>query len=75
MFEDSGLQRVVLPSTLRVIHVGAFSHCEALKQITFPDGLKKIEERAFAKTGLTKVAIPKIARVASDAFDLTVKKE
>lgn len=52
-----------------------FSKCKALKQISLPDGLERIEEMAFAETGLSKAVLPKdISYVSSDAFDCPATK-
>ena len=74
-FEDSALSRVVLPSTLKVVQFCTFNQCKALKQIRLPDGLKRIEKRAFAGTGLSRAVLPKsVSYVSSDAFDCPTTK-
>lgn len=57
-FENSGVQDIKLPNTLKIIYDSAFVGATALKNISF-DGLNltKIGARAFEKTALTKVSV------------------
>lgn len=41
------LVHIVLPKSLREIHIGAFSGCSSLKEITIPTNVKIIKEDAF----------------------------
>ena len=40
VFENSALESVVLPSTLRTIEHSAFSYCENLREVEFPGCLE-----------------------------------
>lgn len=62
IFEESGLQSVKLPSTLKVIEHSAFRGCKCLKKITLPKGLEQIGQTSFASSGLENVALPKSLR-------------
>lgn len=54
-FQESGLKKVRLPSTLKVIKNEAFMGCANLKNISLPDGLVEIGLRAFRESGLESV--------------------
>ena len=47
VFQESGLTRVKLPSTLKRIEYRAFTACESLKYIDLPESLEYIGERCF----------------------------
>ena len=47
VFEDSGLERVRLSSTLKRIEFSAFLGCARLRNIDFPEGLEYIGPSSF----------------------------
>ena len=51
-FQQSGLKKVKLPSTLKVIRNEAFMGCKNLKSVRLPEGLTEIGLRAFRESGL-----------------------
>mgnify|MGYP000907906530 CR=1 FL=1 len=51
------LTKVVLPKNLTYIPSHMFDGCTALKEITLPEGIRKINERAFAGSGLEAIEI------------------
>ena len=46
-FEDSGLKRIKLSSTIKRIEYRAFKDCKDLRDITLPDGLTHIGKKCF----------------------------
>lgn len=52
------LKQVQFPDSLLSIGKSAFEGCESLSEISFPVHLQMIEQRAFAQTSLSKVALP-----------------
>ena len=71
VFEESGLERVRLPSTLKKIEGNTFLDCERLKKINFPEGLEHIRMACFLGTGLESVEFPASLRtVEQSAFSL-----
>lgn len=52
VFEESALEAVKLPQTLKRIQQRAFTNCKCLKNIILPKYLKEIDRRAFAGAGL-----------------------
>ena len=47
VFEESAVERVELPSTLKRIEYSAFEKCKNLKSIDLPDGLEHIGKCCF----------------------------
>ena len=58
VFEGSGLERVVFPSTLKRIEFSAFCGCARLKNINLPEGLEHIGMSSFSGTGIEYVEFP-----------------
>ena len=58
VFEDSGLNRVQLPSTLKRIEYCAFFDCKNLKNIRLPENLEYIGRGCFARSVLESVQFP-----------------
>ena len=52
VFEDSGLESVVLPASLRVICSRAFAGCSSLRRLRLPAGLENVGADCFLGTGL-----------------------
>ena len=65
---DSELEKVELGDSLYLIKSGAFEGCTALTYIPSRDYLRKIEERAFAESGVTDPGDLSGVEVAHDAF-------
>ena len=58
-FEDrSEIEQVILPETLSTIEYRAFYGCSSLREINFPESMRKIGGWAFAHTGLENVVFP-----------------
>ncbi len=56
---DKNLEKVTLPSTLKVLSEASFAQCTALKSVTIPDGCETIGNLVFAGcTSLSEVSIP-----------------
>ena len=62
VFEDSGLKRIKLSSTIKRIEHSAFKGCKNLKDITLPDGLTYIGRRCFYGSGLESIVFPPSVR-------------
>ena len=63
VFQQSGLKRVKLPSTLKVIKNEAFMGCGNLKSVLLPDGLVEIGLRAFRESGLENITMPSSMKI------------
>ena len=60
----------ILPTATQVIESEAFMNNTSLLAVVFPDGLQRIESRAFAGCRLLRVSLPaSILYIAEDAFD------
>lgn len=65
-FENSGLERVILPTTMKKLGNGCFAYTK-LGEITIPDGIKRIENAAFLQCeSLRKVVVGTDANHDSD---------
>ena len=63
------LSVIALPQSTQIIEEEAFAGISALRCVKIPDGLSKIESRAFADTGLVLIHIPdSVTMIAEDAF-------
>ena len=56
-FKGSKITSVSIPSTVNTIREFAFDNCKSLKNITIPDGVKKVY-CDFKGTGITEVTLP-----------------
>ncbi len=65
-----GLEKVTLPSTIKIIDERAFHKCENMKTINFPEGLTTIGFDAFIGcSGLEKIELPStIEKIGDFAF-------
>ena len=59
VFEESGLENVTLPSTLKVLGKYAFKCCACLREVRLPEELETIRSGCFCGSGLVSVRIPK----------------
>ncbi len=58
-FYGSGLQRVILPASLKVLGKNAFCDCSELEEIIVQDGLTTIDDYAFCRCPMIKkIVIP-----------------
>lgn len=72
----ANLRTIEIPSSCRVIHDHAFYCCLCLEKVILNEGLRAIQEYAFAKTKLTKIEIPASCFIISSyAFAETPLKE
>ena len=62
VFEASGLKKVRIPSTLRVLEYSAFRNCKSLKRVSLPDGLQYVGMFCFCGSGLESIALPQSVR-------------
>ena len=63
-----GIERIVLPETVKSIGGSAFSGCTSLKSITLPSGLEFIGSSAFKGcTSLEYIAIPDSVKTIGDS--------
>ncbi|MBR5360174.1 MAG: leucine-rich repeat domain-containing protein, partial [Lachnospiraceae bacterium] len=68
--DNKNITEVILPQGLSVIGEEAFMGCSGLKDISFPDSVKDIEDRAFKNSGLKQVIIPSgVENIGIGAFD------
>ena len=70
VFEDSGVELVMIPSTLQALHYRTFRNCRALAEITLPPGLERIGRMCFQGSGLMTATIPwTVAEIGELAFE------
>lgn len=73
LYKCSGLEGVILPSTIETIEGDAFHDCLKLASINIPDGVKSIGSYAFAgDLLLAEIALPQgIETIGKNAFAAT----
>lgn len=67
VFQESGLEHVKFPSTLKKIGYRVFMDCEKLKVVHLPDGLECIAGSCFSGTGLESVELPASVRTVGQS--------
>ena len=69
-YGNIGIEKVIMPSTVKTIGKEAFSNCRNLQSIKLPKGIKKVENKAFANcSSLEKIIIPESMKsIGSKAF-------
>lgn len=68
VFEDSVVERVELPSTLKRIEYSAFECCKSLKSIALPDGLEHIGMKCFKDSALEEIRLPALKTIEQLTF-------
>ena len=57
--EQSSIEEIIIPNSVKYINIGAFYKCTSLKQITIPNSVKYIAKDAFnGCISLTNINIP-----------------
>ena len=70
-FSDTYVQRITLPSTLKVLDRDTFQNCKMLKCVMFREGsaLEEIGIGCFSSSGIEEMAIPKgVTSICESAF-------
>ena len=58
-FEETGIKKITIPSSVKIIGDYAFYNCDLLMELTLSvKGLEEIGEKAFSKTSIKEVTIP-----------------
>ena len=67
--DQKRLVAITLPPSIERIGKFAFSECEELKNVNFPEGLKEIGDSAFRNVGLESLVLPSsLERIGESAF-------
>ncbi|MBE5881884.1 MAG: leucine-rich repeat domain-containing protein [Lachnospiraceae bacterium] len=73
--QASYLEKITIPSTVKVIEAGAFLQCSALKEVNLPVGLEKINASTFLEcSSLESIVIPDTVTYIDDAAFLGCSK-
>lgn len=63
-------QGIALPVSLQIIETEAFLGDNSIEKLTLPEGVLRIENRAFANSSISAVKLPKsLIYIADDAFE------
>ena len=74
--DEAEIRKLVLPDTISIIGDYAFYGCTALKEINFPDVLRKIGGWSFAYDSLAEVILPEgVKSLGYGAFYSNLKLE
>ena len=70
VFAGSGIERIKISSTLKVIQAYTFFKCKSLKTVEFSEGLEKIGVAAFRESGIENIVLPVSTKaVGPQAFE------
>lgn len=70
VFQESALENVKLPFTLKRIEYNAFKNCKGLRHIWLPNSLEYVGKQCFFGSRLLNLQIPKMGVYADEgAFD------
>ena len=67
VFEESSIESVDLPSTLKKIEYSAFENCKNLKHIELPDKLEYIGKRCFKGSALESIDLLSTLKIIKEA--------
>ena len=63
-------QEIALPASLQIIEAEAFLGDDSIEKLTLPEGVLRIENRAFANSSVSAVKLPQsLIYIADDAFE------
>lgn len=69
-FSGSGVSTVKFPKRMKGIYVGAFSRCDSMISVAFPDTVDFVDKEAFCHCNqLSKVILPKRVRTFKETFE------
>ena len=59
-FSGSGIEKIMIPSSVTTINENTFSHCEDLKNILFQEDsrLERIKAQCFSESGIEEIVLP-----------------
>ncbi len=64
-FENSGIESIVIPGTVKTVGSNAFGNCSSLSALTIEDGVETIDDNAFSNcSALKDVTVPASVAVA-----------
>ena len=66
VFQESGLRRVRLPSTLKKIEYKVFAACKCLECVGLPEKLEHIGKWCFSDSGLESISLPDTLKTIED---------
>ena len=71
IFQGCGLEKIVIPSSLKFIGCAIFRDCRALHTVLFREGskLETLESRCFKNTALREITIPsRVVHICEEVF-------
>lgn len=69
VFQNSAVENVKLPKTLKRIEYKAFANCNNLKAIQLPKGLEYVGTLCFCNSGLEEIVFPQTVKtISASAF-------
>lgn len=66
-FAETGLQKVIIPASVRKIGDAAFCRCKNLEEVRLFNGVKEIGEGAFSETAIKDIVLPNSLTIVGDS--------
>ena len=68
-FNNTAIEMITIPKTVRKIGDSIFSECKNIKKVTLNEGLKEIGDQAFVNSSIESITIPStVEKIGNAAF-------
>ena len=67
VFENSAVEHVELPSTLKRLECGVFAFCKNLKSLILPEGIEYIGPICFSRSAIKWIRLPPVVQTIEES--------